>query len=153
MLSTVVGYRPAGDHHRVRERWGRPVTYTRTTTEGAHWFTPSSGITLKLTERNGRPGGTLTGDTKLDERFFLETSHPTVARQLVDSDLRERLLALPQVHIESDGRAVTFVDDLLQTHQKVCAPYDPASAEGCSRQVRMHDAVADVLVMIADRIG
>ena len=153
LLSSVVGYRASGDHKRTRERWGRPVTYTRTPTEGAHWFTPASGIKLTLMERNGRPGGVLTGDAKLDDRFLLETDTEAVAPTLRDPDLRERLLALPRVHLVSDGRAVTFVDDQLNTHEKVCAPYDPASAEGRSRQVVMHDSIADILVLIADRIG
>ena len=46
LLESVVGYRASGDHKRTRERWGRPVTYTRTPTDGAHWFTPASGIQL-----------------------------------------------------------------------------------------------------------
>ena len=61
LLTSVVGYRASGDQKRTRERWGRPVTYTRTPTEGAHWFTPANGIQLTLMERNGRPGGILTG--------------------------------------------------------------------------------------------
>lgn len=153
LLTSVVGYRASGDQKRTRERWGRPVTYTRTPTEGAHWFTPANGIQLTLMERNGRPGGILTGDAKLDDRFLLETDTEAVAPTLRDPDLRERLLALPRVHLVSDGRAVTFVDDQLKTHEKVCAPYDPTSAEGRSRQVVMHDSIADILVLIADRIG
>lgn len=153
LLASVVGYRASGDHKRTRERWGRPVTYTRTPTEGAHWFTPTSGVQLVLMERNGRPGGILTGDATLDERFLLETDATAVAPTLRDPDLRERLLALPRVHLVSDGRAVTFVDDQLETHDKVCAPYDPTSAEGRSRQVVMHDSIADILVLIADRVG
>ena len=88
----------------------------------------------------------------LDDRFFLQTDDPSMAPQLADADLRERLLSLPRVHVVSDGRAVTFVDGSLETLNQMCAPYDVESAEGRARQVLLHDAVADVLVLVADRI-
>ncbi|HCH64155.1 MAG: hypothetical protein CL927_15745 [Deltaproteobacteria bacterium] len=152
MLLSVVGYQESHTHARVRERWGRPITYTRTPTDGAHWFTIASGSELELTERNGRPGGVLTGDSVLDDRFLLKTEEPSLAPMLADPDLRDRLLSLPRVHLVSDGRAVTFVDDRLATLQQMCSPYDVESAEGRAKQVLMHDAVADVLVLVADRI-
>lgn len=153
ILVTVLGYRRTSDHIRARERWGRPVRYSRSIDGGARWATDAEGGTLTITERDGRPGGQRTGTPALDSRFHVVADPPELAPQLADPELRERLLALPWVHIEVTGDEVVFSDPRLTAHQRSCSPHDPESADGLAMQVRLHDGVCDVLVMVADRLG
>jgi len=153
MLTTVLGYRRGEDRVRSRERWGRPLQFHRDPQQGASWSTPVEGETLLITEREGRPGGVPTGDASLDQRFHVEVSRPELAALLAEPELRDRLLALPFAHIESDGTAISFRDHTLRAHQRACTPHAPESPDGLAMQVRLHDSVSDVLVMLADRLG
>lgn len=153
MLTTVLGYRRGEDRVRSRERWGRPIQFHRDAQQGATWSTPVEGEDLRLTERDGRPGGVPTGDASLDGRFYVEVARPELAALLADPELRDRLLALPFADIESDGTAICFRDNALRAHQKACTPHPPESPDGLAMQVRLHDSVSDVLVMLADRLG
>ena len=153
VLSEVVGYRPNEEQARVRERWGRPVTYLRTATEGARWSTPAQGEVLEITERSGRSGGIPTGDEALDQRFYIKAEHDAVVSQLADPDLRERLLALPWVRVTSDGTTVSFADSTLEAHRRIGATDAPGAPETPDRHVQLHDHVADILVLLADRVS
>jgi hypothetical protein len=153
ILTTVLGYRRTDGTGRTRERWGRPIRYVRSETTGAHWSTPVGGHQLRILERNHKPGGPRTGHIALDQRFRFETDHPDLLAQLADAEVAGRLLALPVVEIQADGSSVAFLDPRLSAHQKSCTPHDPESADGLAMQVRLHDSVCDVLVMLADRLG
>jgi len=153
ILTTVLGYRRVDAHKRSRERWGRPVSFTRTESAGAAWSTPVDGATFALTEREGKPGGLQTGTASLDSRFHITSDHPEAPRWLAEPELRDRLLALPWAHITCDGARLSFTDTRLKAHQKACTPHPPESADGLAMQVRLHDGVCDVLVMLADRLG
>ena len=153
VLSTVVGYRSAEDNGRVRERWGRPIRYTRCTREGAQWSTPAHGTRLEITERDGRVGGIVTGDEKLDRRFYVTVQEAPLAAHLADPDLRERLLNLPWVHVTSTGDTISFADATLEAHRRMGATEDPDSPASLRMHVQLHDHVADVLVLLADRVS
>lgn len=153
ILTTVLGYRRTDSGNHTRERWGRPVTYARDTTNGARWSTPVDGYTLTIRERDGGPGGLKTGTAALDTRFRIESDMPGLPALLAEPELRDRLLALPLVDCSADGTRLVFADPKLMGHKRSCTPHDPESADGLAMQVRLHDGVGDVLVMLADRLG
>lgn len=166
MHRDTLGYHPEPDGRQTRERWGRPVTHTVPGGGLAErWSTPAVGRRIHIVEHDhvkGRftPRARMPlafSDPTLDARLRVWADNPADLASFVDPELRDRLMALPYVDVRATGEVVELVDPESQGLARALEPHGGQSARGTpaavDAEVALHDAVADVLVMIADRVG
>lgn len=158
-LTGPFGYVRTGDFEYSRERWGRPLTYRCTLADGAAWRADAFGRRICIREHSIRaapPSGLSlaeTGDGALDLRFATFTEAPEDARLLADPELRARLLAVSWLLVEADGEFVEMRDTRRRAVATALEGLSPDSPAGIAAKVQLHDDVADVLVMLADRLS
>lgn len=149
-----LGYREQ-DGRWVRERWGRWVRFQP---ETACWSTPVEGRTLRIAPWGtrpaaGEPPAVPTRDPEIDAMFVVFPEHRQDTQLFTDPDLKRLLVSMPSLHLRSNGQVVEIRDEDNHLTAYARKQGQASNQSDDTALMNLHNLIADVLVLTADRVG